>query len=551
MTSESYEKVENASQNKDRVHLGARFRISLAQLKFWQGAFGHLGLSEAQRFLLLALLIGMFSGLLVVLFHITIDFISWSSLGALAGRFHLVRLLTPAVGAIAAVLIVRRVFPRAKGSGVNQTKIAIYASDGYVPGGTIFGKFLACAMSIGSGNSLGPEDPSLQMGAGVASWLGRMFHLPRNSMRLIAPVGAAAGIAAAFNTPITGVLFVMEEVLADWSATAVGSIVLAAVSAVVTMRAFLGNQPLFEVPEFRLASASELLIYAGIGIVGGALSAGFIKLIERVKRHLSELPHWRHYVLPVVAGFLTGVVGLWFPEVMGAGYEAINSALHGQFLWPVLIYLAFAKLIVTLLAFTAETPGGMFAPALFIGGMMGGGVGGLAHRIWPHSAAPAEAYLLVGMGTFFAGVFRAPITSIFMVFEVSASYVIILPVMISNITSYLVSRQIERTAFFKMLAQLEGVNLPSAEEKRSFQPLRVEDAMETRSPFTRLSGAAQLYPDEPLDAALRMLSTEPQIEIVSRLHPNEVLGTLTLKDVHRAYGLKDYNANKAGPEQQR
>lgn len=533
------------SERAATAPLGSRLRISGAQLKFWHGAFGHLGLSEAQRFLLLALLIGVFSGLLVVLFHITIDVISWSSLGALAGRFHLVRLLTPAVGAIAAVLIVRKVFPRAKGSGVNQTKIAIYSSDGYVSSSTIFGKFLACAISIGTGNSLGPEDPSLQMGAGVASWLGRLFHLPRNSMRLIAPVGAAAGIAAAFNTPITGVLFVMEEVLADWSATAVGSIVLAAVSAVVTMRAFLGNQPLFQVPEFELTHVSELFIYAGIGLVGGVLSALFIGLIEKVKKRLASIPSWRHYALPIAAGFLTGVVGLWFPEVMGAGYDAINSALHGQFVWQVLIYLAVAKLVVTLLAFTAETPGGMFAPALFIGGMVGGGLGGLAHRFWPSGAAPAEAYLLVGMGTFFAGVFRAPITSIFMVFELSASYVIILPVMISNITSYLLSRKLHPVPFFKMLAQLEGVNLPSAEEKRNFQPLRVEDAMQAGSLKLDLRPGAQLYPDEPLDAALRILSNEPVIQVISRLEPDETLGTVTLEDVHRAYGISSERLSNA------
>ncbi len=528
--------------------MGGRFRIPASQLKFWHGAFGHLGLSEAQRFLLLSLLIGMFSGLLVVLFHISIDVISWNSLGALAGRFHLVRLLTPAVGAILAVLVVRKAFPRAKGSGVNQTKIAIYSSDGYVSSNTIFGKFLACAISIGSGNSLGPEDPSLQMGAGVASWLGRMFHLPRNSMRLIAPVGAAAGIAAAFNTPITGVLFVMEEVLADWSATAVGSILLAAVSAVVTVRAFLGDQPLFQVPAFELANASELLIYAGVGVVGGALSALFIWSIEMTKKRMEHMPESRHYWLPLAAGFLTGVVGLWFPEVMGAGYEAINSALHGQFVWPVLIYLALAKLAVTLFAFTAETPGGMFAPALFIGGMLGGGLGGLAHRFWPLGAAPAEAYLLVGMGTFFAGVFRAPITSIFMVFELSASYVIILPVMISNTTAYLLSRKLHPTPFFKMLAQLEGINLPSAEEKRNFQPLRVEDAMRPAAAKASVGSGALLYPDEPLDAALRLLSVEPVVEVVSRLEPDEVLGTLTLDDVHRAYGItsSSMETNKVG-----
>ncbi|MBV8072875.1 MAG: chloride channel protein, partial [Acidobacteriaceae bacterium] len=157
-------------------------------------SLSYVTVSEAQRFLLLSLLIGIFSGLLVVLFHISIDAISWSTLGALTGRFQFVRLFTPAIGAVIAVLVVRHLFPRARGSGVNQTKIAIYSSEGYVSSSAIAGKFLGCGISIGSGNSLGPEDPSLQMGAGVASLLGRLFRLPRNSMRLIAPVGAAAGI---------------------------------------------------------------------------------------------------------------------------------------------------------------------------------------------------------------------------------------------------------------------------------------------------------------------------------------------------------------------
>ncbi|MBV9295228.1 MAG: chloride channel protein, partial [Acidobacteriaceae bacterium] len=251
------------------------------------------------------------------------------------------------------------------------------------------------------------------------------------------------------------------------------------------------------------------------------------------------LPHWRAYVLPTAAGFLTGVAGLWFPEVMGAGYDAINSALHGEFTWQVLLYIGLAKLLVTLLCFSVETPGGMFAPALFIGGMIGGALGGVAHRWWPYGAASAEAYMLVGMGTFFAGVFRAPITSIFMVFEVSASYVIILPVMIANTTAYLISRKLHPAPFFKMLAQLEGVNLPSAEEKRNFQPLRVEDAMHAVSPAMQAEPAMQLYPDEPLDAALRLLAVQPRIQVVSRLRPNEVIGTLTLEDVHRAYGIME------------
>lgn len=515
---------------------------------FWPAQLwpGQIGLSETQRFLLLALFIGIFSGLLVVCFHIAIDWISWTTLGALSGRFRFARLLSPALGALAAGFLVLRVFPKAKGSGVNNTKAAIYASNGYVPSSTIIGKFLACSIAIGAGNSLGPEDPSLQMGAGVASRLGRLFQLERSTMRLIAPVGAAAGIAAAFNTPITGVLFVMEEVLADWSATTVGSIVLAAVSAVVTMRTFLGNEPLFRIPAFQLTHASELLLYAAIGVVGGLISAFFIAAIEAVKTRLEKFPHWSIYALPAAGGFLTGLVGLWFPEVMGAGYDAINAALHGQFTWPVLFYLAIAKLVVTLICFSAGTPGGMFAPVLFIGGMLGGAFGGFAHHWWPFPASPPEAYMLVGMGTFFAGVFRSPISSIFLVFEVSASYVIILPVMVANITAYLLSRKLYAMPFFKMLAKVEGVALPSAEEKRNFQPLRVEDAMHALSSRMPAEGGMRLFPDEPLDAALRLLAVRPRIQVVSRLHADEVIGTLTLEDVHRAYGIAENQGGISG-----
>ena len=148
-----------------------------------------------------------------------------------------------------------------------------------------------------------------------------------------------------------------------------------------------------------------------------------------------------------------------------------------------------------------------------------------------------SAYILVGMGTFFAGVFRAPITSIFMVFELSASYVIILPVMIANTTAYLISRRLHEVPFFKMLARLEGVNLPSAEEKRTFQPLRVESAMQHVTAPTPLEPGMRLYPDEPLDAALRLLSLQPAVQVISRLHPDDVIATLTLDDVHRAYGI--------------
>jgi len=213
--------------------------------------------------------------------------------------------------------------------------------------------------------------------------------------------------------------------------------------------------------------------------------------------------------------------------------------LHDRFPWNLLLLLGGAKLLVTLLCFATGVPGGMFAPTLFIGAMIGGGLGGLAHHYWPFPTSSAGAYVLVGMGTFFSGVFRAPMTSIFMVFEASASYVIILPVMIANTIAYFVSRQLHPTPFFTMLARQEGVDLPSAEEYRSTEVLRVEDAMRPYSEEAPLDHVPRVYPDVPLDAALRLLGQYPMLRVASRADPTQPIGVLTLEDVHKAYGIVD------------
>jgi CIC family chloride channel protein len=564
------------------MNLWTKTSQALANHRFTRAA-----MSEAQRFLLLSILIGIFAGLIVVCFHIAIDFLGWYAVGTLAEKTGHATLLSPALGATVSALLVLLVFKQARGSGVNQTKAAVYISDGHVPFSTVIGKFLACSISIGSGNSLGPEDPSLQMGSGVASLLGRAFRLTRNRMRMIAPVGAAAGIAAAFNAPITAVLFVMEEVIAGWHTGVLGSIVLSATSAVVVSRFFLGDQPLFAVPEFALEDPFELFVHALIGVAGGLLAAAFTRLVRILRRRLDALPDWTRYVRPGVAGFLVGVAGLWLPEVMGAGYAAVDSALHNRYSWEMLLALGLVKVVVTLLCFSAGTPGGMFAPTLFAGAMIGGALGSLAQQLALFPTSPTGAYVLVGMGTFFAGVFRAPMTSIFMVFEVSATYMIILPAMIANTVAYLIARGLERVPFFEMIAQEEGLDLPSVEAQREEVRLRVEDAMRTPPPqfsletplpvaldlmrrdgdairlvktgyarwswigYHELESAAQnssgctlrdlathdilprLYPDTPLDAALTHLTVHPILPVSSRAGADLLLGVLTMEDVQR------------------
>ena len=497
--------------------------------------------SDTQRFLLLSICIGVFAGLLVVCFHYTIDLVSWNTLGTPLGASRVATVLAPTLGGGFAAMLVLLLFHQAAGSGLAHTKAALYISDGYVPFSTVLAKFVACATSIGTGNSLGPEDPALQMGAGVASRLGRAFRLPKEHMRLIVPVGAAAGIAAAFNTPITAVLFVMEEVIGSWNASVLGSIVLSAVSAVVVGRWFLGDDPLFRVPAFELTHPSELFVYAIVGLVAGLLGTAFVRLLGSLRGRLTHSRRAVRLALPFGAGAIVGVVGLFLPQVMGAGYGPIDNALHNQFDWRLLVILALTKMAVTAICFAAGTPGGMFAPTLFVGAMIGGSIGAIAQMYWPLPTSPPSAYVLVGMGTFFAAVFRAPMTSVFMVFEVSASYVIILPVMLANLVAYLVGRKMNPVTFFEMVAAQDGLQLPSHERQRDTRQLRVEDAMTTEpEAMAQLppQPAPFLHPDHALDTALRTFGPYEALPVVSRENVKRVLGVLRLTDVLRTYGIQ-------------
>jgi CIC family chloride channel protein len=504
-------------------------------------------MNDTQRFLLLSILIGLAAGLLVTTFHITIELLSWQvrDAWALVTRWPII--VAPMVGAGAAAMFVRLAAPSARGSGINYTKTAIYVSDGYIPATSVAGKFVACAASIGSGAPLGPEDPALQMGAGVASVLGRAFRLTRDSMRLIAPVGAAAGIAAAFNTPITAVLFVIEEVLSGWNASVLGSIVLAAVSASVVTRSFLGDQPLFRVPDFTLTDPSELLVYGAIGLIGGLLGALYTRAILWWRGQAHRLPPIAALVLPFAAGLAVGIVAWWMPGVLGAGYSVIDSALHDEFVWPMLLALGLSKAALTALCVGAGVPGGLFAPTLFAGAMIGGGLGGLLTAFWPVPTSPPSAYVLVGMGTFFAAVFRTPMTSIFMVFEVSATYVIILPVMVANTVAYLVSRAIESRSLLDGLGRQDGMRFPSPEELRERRGLRVEDFM-APLPDQIGDGLPEIHPDEPVDVALAALRSHPSVLVVSRGTPPRALGLLSRSGVAEWIGHESKESVESGVE---
>jgi CIC family chloride channel protein len=568
--------------------------------KYWSGLRERLKKIRAPRiflheeglFLLLAVIIGLFSGLAVVCFQISIDWTRIKLLGSSLAPDPLHVILVPAIAGLVVAALVIFVFPRVRGSGVNQTKAAVYIYDGYIPFSTVIGKFLTCALAIGSGQSLGPEDPSLQMGAGIASALGRRLHLSREKVRLMAPVGAAAGLAAAFNAPISAVIFVIEEVIGKWSSGVLGAVVLAAVSSVTVLHLFLGEAPLFRVPPFHLVHPSELLSYAVLGVIGGFASLAFIKLVTFLRMRSKAMPKWTLYVQPAAAGLLIGVMGIWAPQVLGAGYDIIDQALHDQFTWQLLAVLAVFKILATSFSFSSGTPGGMFAPTLFVGAMLGGAVGGAEHYFFPHLGGSVGGFALVGMGVLFAGFMRVPMTSVFMVMELSGNYSIILPVMISNTIAYLISLKYQPVPLFDLFSRQDGTDLPSMEEQRERPALLIEDAMRppaeivlraedtvadasrrvsattldfflvshrngdwtsvTKDDLRRLvkegkgslllarvhSGSLVpwLHPDQPLDVALRQIGEWPMLPVIHRADFHNLQGVISLADILAAYG---------------
>ena len=518
-----------------------------------------VALTEAQRFLLLAVLIGVCTGLVIVCFHAAIELVDFAVHDTNTAVAF--RVLWPALGAALAALIVHA-SPTSGGSGIVQTKSALYVSDGHIPFAAVPGKFAACVLSIGTGTPLGPEDPALLMGAGIASRLGRLFGLTRQTMRLIAPTGAAAGIAAAFNTPITGVLFVLEEVVAGFDAAVLGSIVLAAVASVVTSRLFLGESPLFSVPEVAaITDPREVLVYVALGLTAGVFATVYVRGMDLVRYRFGAV-HLRPGVGPLAAGLIVGGVGLAWPEVLGTGYRAMDAALHGQYAWSTMATLALVKMGVAGVAFGAGTPGGLFAPTLFLGVMLGGAFGGLVPQVWPSATGPHAMFVLAGMAGVFAGVFRAPMTAVFMAFELSGTAAGIVPAMITSTLGFVVARQLHRQSILDLVAQHEGAALPSARLVRDERPLHVEDVMSapprngsaplrvTHRPhggWVLLQGEAPdvaqarvlepVYPDELLDVALRRLARAPLVPVISRLDESRLLGVVTYEDVRRAYGL--------------
>jgi CIC family chloride channel protein len=414
---------------------------------------------EEQLFLLLSLLIGALTGLAVVAFILLTERVGirFYPLGSAAWR----RLAMPVAGSLAMGYLLFRYFPNARGSGVPQTKAALFARDGFISLRTVLGKFFCTATTLACGIPLGREGPSVQVGAGIASVLGRWLGLRPEKVKALIPVGAAAAIAAAFNTPMAAVLFALEEVIGDMNAPVLGSVVIASATSWAMLRLLLGNNPLFQVPQYTLVHPLEFAIYALLGIAGGFLSVAFTKLLLFMRKFFLSLPRKTQWWHPVVGGVTVGIMGWFVPQVMGVGYIYVGNALNGSMALKLMLLLVVLKLISVAVSYASGNAGGIFGPSLFLGAMLGGAIGTVAHHLLPGYTATPGAYALVGMGAVFAGIVRVPMTSVLMIFEMTRDYAVIVPLMIANMTSLFISRRFQSQPIYEALAHQDGIHLPT------------------------------------------------------------------------------------------
>jgi CIC family chloride channel protein len=524
--------------------------------------------------ILLSFVIGALVGLVVVAFILLT--------GRLAARMYPPsaapwrRIITPTLGALISGVLVLRYFPDARGSGIPQTKFAIFIHNGYISLKTVIGKFLCCCLSLSSGIALGREGPSVQIGAGIASVLGRRFGLSTPTVRDLVPLGCSAALAAAFNTPIAAVLFSLEEVLGDLHAPVLGAVVISSATSWIYLHLILGDEPLFHVPAYRLVHPMEFGIYAILGIIGGLGSVLFVKLLLGLRLWFRRLPKWTAWFQPAIGGLLVGLLGWYRPEVLGVGYDYVERVLGGHVALQTVALLAVLKIVATATCYSSGNAGGIFGPSLFIGAMIGGSVGAVAHSLFPATTAGPGAYALIGMGTAFAGIVRTPLTSVIMIFEMTRDYSIIVPLMISNLIAFLVSYGLQRQPIYEALAHQEGVNLPAGESRDQLSRLQAANYMQPQdrafSPELDHSATAErlkaarvhtwpvardghivgmanltgrtttfpyIYPDQSLSLALERMGEAgvDALPVVSRANLHQLLGVLTLPDILSAYGL--------------
>ena len=489
----------------------------------------------------LALLVGVGAGVGAIGFRYLIEGCTWifsghtdpSALGhftnphlAFLGPF--VVLVVPIVGGLLYGPLVYRFAPEARGHGVPEVMLAVHQNEGRIRGRVPIVKSLASAICIGAGGSVGREGPIVQIGSAIGSGLGQLTGMAAENTRLLVACGAAGGIGATFNAPIAGVFFGLELILRDWETRSFGLVVLAGVVATAVGRIAFGAEAFLALPAFTLVSGWEYPLYVLLGVVAAFVGLAFIRVLygtEDIADNIWRGPAW---LRPAVGGLLLGLVLLVLPEMYGVGYPVLEGAIHGRYVVGLLLAFLAGKILATSLTMAIGGSGGVFAPSLFIGAMLGSAFGLGAHDLLPGVTAGAGAYGLVGMAAVFAAAGRAPITAVLIVFELTGDYSIILPLMLAVVVATGLSKLLSEDSIYTLKLRRRGIDIERPAPPAGLPELAVAAAMQSAPSGVRLDA-------RPADIAARLAEERREaLPVVDE--QGAVVGVVEARAIERALG---------------
>jgi len=566
-------------------------KIQRIKLSF-VGNFLKNEITEDRTYFALTILTGLLAGIVTVSFEYLIHFIT--ELIGTNVAFTKKSFLWGGFLILISGWLTTRFFKTTAGSGVPGVKIALAVYHGKIPLKDTIAKYVTTVLSLSSGISLGKEGPVVTISSGIGSFLGRFFHLSKKRVKALVAVGSAGGIAAAFNTPISAVVFTMEEVVGDLNAKALGSIIISAVVAAVTGHVLMGDRVMFSQLYYELGDPKELFFYLIIGIAAALTGPLWMKTTLGLRKVCRQILITHRLSLIFLAFLIVGALSLIHPAVLGSGHNYLEKQLLSEILdWKVLGLLFILKFFATSICYASGPSGGLFMPTLLIGATLGSFVGTICQFIFPEIAATSiGAFAIVGMGAYFATIIRAPFTSILIVFELTRDYNIILPVMIANIAAYMISAKITKGSIYEQISEQDGIHLPTREDEEILEAFSVEDALvkevhtfghdnSVKDAYIKLKGSKisgfpilkdgklygvvaksdimaemarknhkmklaevcerkiiKIYPDQSLMVAFHRLKRFQisRLPVVSRLDDKDMIGIITAQDIVKLFG---------------
>ena len=425
---------------KIRVRLQALFRFS-----------------ESHSMLLWACAAGFMGALATIGFREGINLVQWLLVGDTGSLVEIatrlpwtVRLVLPAAGGMVAGLFLLLARRFADGKPESDYMEAITIGEGRIPVRQSLVRSLSSLCTIASGGSIGREGSMVHLAALSASVIGQLRRVDPPRLRLLVACGAAAGITSAYNAPIAGAFFVTEIVLGSIAMESFGPVVVASVVANITMRSLPGYHPAYEMPAFPAIFGAESLLFVLLGILAGVLAPAFLRLLDLAKRVFYRT-RWPLPIRLGVGGLGVGALSIYAPQVWGNGYSVVNSILHSPWTWTALLSVLIFKVAATALTAGSGAVGGVFTPTLFVGATIGAIFGIGVHTLWPHGTSAPFAYAIVGMGAFLAAATSAPLMAILMIFEMTLSYEVVLPLMLACVVAYFIARSQGETSMYQVM----------------------------------------------------------------------------------------------------